>query len=148
MQRHAALVIDTAIMIDIALPHRPRHSQAARLVDFIREKTLQLYLPMHGFFELSSAINSEKRKGKLFKFSGVLTENNPLEFQTVPIDQAFITKYMINEVPNLSAGDMIFVVFAKVDKLDLVTEDGRMYQEARRLGVSVYTIDQYLKAKS
>jgi predicted nucleic acid-binding protein len=65
----------------------------------------------------------------------------------VPIDLAFVTKYVRGEVPDLKSGDMIFVMLAKVDGLDLITEDGRMISEARRLGTSAYTIGEYLSSR-
>jgi hypothetical protein len=39
---------------------------------------------------------------------------------------------------------MIFVLLALHDGLDLVTEDKKMLCEARRLGVSAFTITEYL----
>jgi hypothetical protein len=41
---------------------------------------------------------------------------------------------------------MIFVLLAKVDNMDLITEDDQMYKEAQKLGVSVYRIKEYCNA--
>ena len=102
---------------------------------------------MHGFFEITSAIMCEKRLsgGKGLKGNDSISENAPIRFIHIPIDLEFVTKYAIGEVPDLKSGDMIFVAFARAEGLDLVTQDDKMYKEARRLGVAVYRPDEYLQ---
>lgn len=94
-------------------------------------------MPRHAFVELTSAIMCEKRThgGSLVKSaSDVVTENRHLNMVPVPIDLVLVTEYAIEEVPDLKSGDMTFVMLAKMDGLDLITEDDRMLNEAKRLG--------------
>ena len=65
-------------------------------------------------------------------------------FCAIPIDLAFVNKYANGEAPHLNSGDMIFVVLAKVDGHDLITEDHAMLREAKRLGVAAYRIEESL----
>ena len=138
-------VLDTSVILDIALSHHPGHAIAAKLSDMLKSKQVKIFLPMHAFFEITSAIMCEKRvTGTPLKPGNAITEAAPLRFKQVPIDLAFVHKYATGEAPDLKSGDMIFVVFAKAEGFDLVTADDRMYKEARRVGVSAYKPDEYL----
>jgi hypothetical protein len=75
----------------------------------------------------------------------VLSEEHPLRVTSIPIDIGFVNKYARGDVPDLSAGDMIFVMLAKGEALDLVAEDHKMLREARKLGVAAYGIREYLE---
>jgi predicted nucleic acid-binding protein len=73
-----------------------------------------------------------------------ISEDRPFKFTLVPIDQKFLDRHLIGEMPDLESGDMIFVLLALHDALDLVTEDKKMLREARRMGASVFTTSEYL----
>ena len=142
------VVIDTCVHLDMFLPARPRHANAALLAERLRQKDgeIELYEPMHAFFEFTNAIMCEKRSagGGDLKGNEAISEDRPLKFTLVPIDQKFVNRYATGEMPELKGGDMIFVLLALHDGLDLVTEDKKMLSEARRLGVSAFTTSEYL----
>jgi predicted nucleic acid-binding protein len=143
------VILDTSVMMDILLKDREAHDEAARLAKHLIERNVPIAMPMHAFFELTSAIMCEKRThgGSLVNSAAeVLNENRQLKMVPVPIDLAFVNKYATGEAPDLRSGDMIFVVLAKVDGLDLITEDDKMLKEAKRLGVSAYRIAEYLSS--
>ncbi|MDA2935402.1 hypothetical protein MYX82_13850 [Acidobacteria bacterium AH-259-D05] len=139
-------ITDASFLMDVFFTHRANHATAAQLADLMIERSLKCRIPMHGIFELTSAIMCEKRiHGSLSdKSNKRIDESRPLVMEHVPIDQAFITKYMVDEIPDLKSGDMIYVVIARVDGQDLITEDKKMYAEAKRLGVSVFTAQEYI----
>ncbi len=126
------------------LPNHQFASQASQLADALIRMQVKLFLPMHGFFEVTSAVMCEKRihTGGL-RATESITEDRPLTCTYVPIDMAFVDRYTTGEMPDLESGDMIFVMLAKVDHLDLITEDRTMLKEARKLGVNAYTIAEY-----
>jgi len=143
------LVLDTCVLLDICLKHRKAHAGAAKLAEHLKRSRTTVVVPMHAFFELTSAFMCEKRMhgGDLTRAgSDVLTESSPLKLVPVPIDINFVEKCATGEAPDLNAGDMIFVVLARAERHGLVTEDGNMLKEARRLGVSAYRISEYLES--
>ena len=140
------VIVDTCVLLDICLKQRPRHTEAGKLIPLLKKRAV--YLPMHGMFELSSAIQSEGRRRGNLDFNLTLTEEDPLTLKTITIDQKFLATYLTDDAPRLAGGDMIFVAVAKVDNLELITEDNKMYKEAQRLGVKVYRTKEYLNTHS
>jgi hypothetical protein len=90
------LVVDTSVLLDILLTNRPRHAKAVRLVPLLKNRTV--HLPMHGMFELSSGLSSEKRKRGILPYKLLISENNPLTVKLIAIDEAFVQKYMTRDI--------------------------------------------------
>src|SRR6266404_4896477 len=138
------VIADTSVIMDMFFVHRPNHTIAARLAALFIERNVVCRLPMHGFFEISSAVMCEKRvHGSLAgKGTSQINEKSPLSLDPIPIDQAFINKYMQDTMPDLKSGDMIYVAMARVDELPLITEDRKMRNEATRMGVFCLTAEE------
>ena len=139
-------VIDTCVILDMFLIHRPEHARAARLVEELNERNIEVLLPMHAFFELTSAIMCEKRlaQGRGLVGNAAISKEQPLKLTQVPIDLKFVDRYATGQMPDLASGDMIFVLLAYHDGLDLVTEDAKMLREAQRFGVAAFNVSDYL----
>lgn len=140
------IVIDTCVMVDMAVTSRPRHARAAALHAKLQERQVPAEMPMHAFFELQHALKSELRAGgKLAK--SVLTESRPLSFTPVAIDEAFVRTYLValpDSFPPVRAGDLIFLALALGRKATLLTEDKELYGHAKAAGVDVCSIDEWL----
>jgi predicted nucleic acid-binding protein len=144
------VVIDSCVWLDMFLTHRSGHANAALLAERLRreEGEIEILIPMHAEFEITSAIMCEKRsaaaEGRALHPNESISEDRPLKCTLVPIDLQFFHRHATGEMPDLKSGDMIFVLLALHDGLDLVTEDKKMLSEARRLGVSAFTTAEYL----
>ena len=141
------VIFDTCIMIDIIVASRPRHSAACRLSKELKSRGIVIIMPMHGYFEMISATKHEVRKSaRLDMFNSAERESERLDFCLVDIDKEFVIKYSATDLPiGMGAADGIFTAMAKIDQMDLVTEDIKHYQHAKNYGVSVYKINEYLE---
>jgi predicted nucleic acid-binding protein len=144
------VVVDTSVIVDIFLADRPRHPEARRLGDYLCRSGTVLRVPMHAVLELKWAVSAEIgdriAKKQPIAFNRDIGEQNPLRLDPVPIDQAFITTYFDPAIPQIRAGDYPFVAIAKRERLPLITEDDGQYDAAKRAGVIVLKIAEYLAA--
>jgi hypothetical protein len=67
----------------------------------------------------------------------------------IPIDDTFMRSYFDEPMQqgvlvDLSGGDMVFVLIARKHGVPLVTSDAKMTRKARGVGVTVYSIGEYL----
>lgn len=141
------MVIDASVLTDMWIISRPRHSQAVQLARLIQSKDLKPMIPMHAVLELKCAIDSERcipGKGELDP--DIFSESAPLAITPVAIDGYFLREYHDLTVPFMKAGDLPYVLIAKRHNCALITEDIRQYKVAKRFGVNVYTISEYLNA--
>jgi predicted nucleic acid-binding protein len=143
-----ALVIDTSVMIDMLIEHRPRHEEAIEFAHLISRMDEIALTPMHMFFELLSAVMCEKRTHgappKTGEFEGL-----PCRQQSIPIDNDFLRDYLFEpmskgEFIDLGAGDMIIVAVARKHRVPLITEDKKMARISKELGVDVCSIQEYM----
>jgi predicted nucleic acid-binding protein len=139
----AAPIIDTSVLIDVFLASADRHIQAKLLGELIIGRGERIPMPLHGLFEIASALKRQGMEGAL-QFNANIPETRPFPTQPVPIDEAFFEKYHDPSLPYTKAGDLIFLSIAKKDKRDLITEDKKLYRNAKAAGVSVFTIAEYL----
>lgn len=102
-------------------------------------------MPAHALFEVAAAVRQEARRGAsdehLFH-----TEANPLDIDSVVIDDAFFARAYSPDLPYLKGGDMIFMALARLEGLPLVTEDQKLLLRSRDAGVVSYCVDEYLAA--
>lgn len=80
---------------------------------------------MHALFELSAAAKQEKLAlgGSKLRFSETFTPDDGFRIEPVTMDEAFLNKYTLLDLPYLKSSDLIFVAMAKVDGDILITED-------------------------
>jgi hypothetical protein len=100
-------------------------------------------VPAHGWFEFHHAvldlgIQDPKAQTRW------PSDEHPIDWHLVFIDDVFIELYFDRELPKMKAGDLIFVALAKGEGRTLITEDGTMLKEAKRAGVEALTIQEYL----
>lgn len=139
------MVIDASVLADMFITSRPRHSQAVRLAQLIRETRLTPIVPMHAVLELKSAIDDERRTAGMGELDqDIFTEGAPLAVTQVAIDKKFLHEYYDLAAPFMRAGDLPYVLIAKKHGYVLVTEDRAQYQAAKTFGIGVYTIEEYL----
>ena len=60
----------------------------------------------------------------------------PIEL--IHIDNLFIEKYAMADIPYIKAGDHIFVAIAKINGWPLVTSDAKMIAISEQCGVRVF----------
>lgn len=103
-------------------------------------------VPMLALFELASASKQEKvaAGGDKLRFSETFTTEDPFPIDAVPIDEGFLHKYNLQDLPYLKSGDLIFVAMARVDDDILITGDDKQLMRAREAGVRALKIEEFL----
>jgi predicted nucleic acid-binding protein len=101
-------------------------------------------VPYHALFEISATFKRKNRSGTVNAYKGI-NETNPLQMDTVPVDEAFFSRYFDVALPYLKAGDSLFLAMAKKDGAILITEDNQLYAAAESIGVRVFRISEFLK---
>ena len=130
------LLVDSCVFVDAFDPGSPNHKESLTLLTYLRAKDKPITMPAHAWFEVECALRklaSEKR------FVGPVIEGAmryPVEL--MHIDAEFIDKYSMADVPNIKAGDHIFLAVAKIDGYPLITSDSQLLSAARRCGVRVF----------
>ena len=136
-------VIDTCVIVDMALKNRPRHDIAIKLLKYICSKNMFITIPFTTFWEFSAAIEKERKiHGNLEFDLGNLHLNLG---KPIPIDGDFFVKYHKQSLPYLKAGDLILLAISKKDNLPLITEDNQLYDRAKETNVNVFRIAEYLE---
>lgn len=60
------------------------------------------------------------------------------------IDQPFIEKYSMADVPYIKAGDHIFIAIAKVNDYPLITSDAKMIEVSKKCGIRVFKPSEFM----
>lgn len=143
-------VVDTCVVIDMILPTRSRHDAATRLAFHFWEIGMTFPFPLTALFEVQSALRQEGRevtwnqKDAIQLGPGVT--RTPLPLALVSVDMDFFNYFFDPTLPNVRAGDLIFLCMAAKYSAPLITEDGPLYKEARGAGLQVFRIEEYLAA--
>ena len=142
LAKMSCIIVDTSVIVDMFLTTSSRHPDAKKILKYLNETQKPVRIPMFALFEIHSALQNIKinlKSGKL-KFYGEIS----LDLEPIPIDQDFIKKYLIKDLPYLKAADLIFVAMAKVDGCILITEDKEQYNKSKSFGVKSYRIEEFL----
>ena len=86
------VVVDTSVLVNVALESSSFHEEGMRLHAFIKENKIEIMMPMHGMFEVACAMAHSKLSGNLI-IDKSLNEENGWVFIPVPIDESFFKKY-------------------------------------------------------
>ena len=133
--RNAKVLVDSCVFIDAFDPQSPNHAESLDFLNRFRAQDLIITMPAHAWFEVQCSFQKlaeEKR------FSGPLIQGQlTYPVQLIHIDEKFIVKYQMADIPYIKAGDHIFLAVAKTDDYLLVTSDDKMTSVARRCGVRV-----------
>ncbi len=141
-----AVIVDTCVLVDIALSTRARHAQAAEFATCLLRKGIVIRVPMHAAFEFMCAVRQEVRQlgGSHSSWAAGSDENQKINIWPVPIDGHFLDRYRSANIPDVRSGDLPFLVMAMVDNVALVTEDDELFRKATQVGVRVFRIAEYL----
>ncbi len=135
------LLVDTCVFIDAFDPQSPNHAESLVLLEGLRRRAILITMPAHGWFEVQCTLQkliAEKR------FVGPAIQaqmNYPVEL--IHIDQPFIQKYAMADIPYIKAGDHIFVAIAKVNGYPLITSDSKMTAVSKQCGVQVFSPTEF-----
>jgi predicted nucleic acid-binding protein len=139
------MVVDASVLVDMLITNRQRHPLALKLAQHIKTSGLSVTIPIYAVLEIKCAIDAERRTpGHGNLRSDIFSENDPLKVLTIPIDNAFLQKYLDLSVPYIRTGDLCYILIAKKHGCPLITEDAQQYDVAKKVGVSAYRIAEYL----
>ena len=137
------LLIDSCVFIDAFDPSSDNYEVSLGLLNELKRKHVLITMPAHAWFEVQCTLQNMITQGR---FSGAEIQgamNYPLKL--IHIDDHFIEKYKMIDIPYIKAGDHIFVVVAKVNDHPLVTNDKKMHKVASSCGVRVFFAKDYLR---
>ena len=137
-------VIDTSVLLDLQMVSRPRHPAAAPLIDLIRSGQIEALAPFHSLFEMTAAIKNQKFSSAV-QFNATIGWKNPLRVQYIPVDQSFFDKYFTLDVPYAKAGDLLFLLLARGEKVPLITEDEALRKKAIDAGIEACGSKEFLE---
>jgi rRNA-processing protein FCF1 len=139
------VILDTCVIIDIFEKTRSRHEIAKSLGDFLIEKNVKVVIPIFSLFEIHSAVGEIRNEHGSLLFQNSITKKRCLPLNVVSMDDGFFQKYYNPALPYTKAGDLILLSMAEKDKLLLITEDVGLLKKAKQVGVSAYTIKEFMQ---
>ena len=99
-------------------------------------------MPAHGWFEIWCTF---KKLEQDRRFVGpILAGKMEYPINLLYIDEQFIKKYTKPDIPQIKAGDHIFVVVAKVNDYTLITSDVQMIKVSKECGIKVFTPAEFI----
>jgi len=107
------------------------------LLEVLAARGVVVTMPSHGWFEVQCTLQRLRNEGKYVAPEIDGHQQYPLKL--IHIDEKFISKYAMADIPYIKAGDHIFLAVAKVNNISLITSDGNMIKVAKAAGVSVFT---------
>jgi predicted nucleic acid-binding protein len=136
------LIVDACVFIDVFDPQSRNHPAAVQLLEKLRARNLPVTMPAHGLFEVLCTF---QRLSLEKKFVGpFLAGRMDYPIQLIHIDEEFIKKYSMVDIPYTRAGDHIFIVVAKVNDCPLITSDAKMIEISKQCGVQVFEPADYM----
>ena len=140
------ILIDTCVFIDAFDADSDNHHDSLNLLEELRKHNLLITMPAHAWFEVQCTFQklTKERRFKGPTIGGRM--DYPIEL--IHIDDKFIIKYAMVDIPYIKAGDHIFVTVAKLNNYPLITSDGKMIDVCKKCGISVYTPNEFLKELS
>lgn len=144
MKSGLMIVVDANALINMMFQDQPAYEDGQRALAKIREWRLVIAVPMHLLFEIECMT---MRKNQLERGMGAtgpaLSEDAPLWFLPIAIDEVFVRRYRDPSLPYIKAGDFMYMAMAKREAAPLITQDGRLYSAARRAGMSVVRLREF-----
>lgn len=123
-------------MVDAFDQRSHNHAESLALLEYLHARDLPITMPAHAWFEVQCSLQKLTEEGRFVgpEFQGEM--RYPVEL--IHIDQEFILRYRMAQIPYIKAGDHIFVAVAKLDGLTLITSDSKMLAVAKKCGVRVF----------
>jgi len=140
-----APVVDTNVLVDMAVASRQRHSVASRLTALFEREGIEPWVPAHAIFEFHAAIVAEglaePSKPTVFP-----SDEHPLSLHVIYIDKTFFDLFLKPPLPVLKGADLIFVLLAVGERRPLISEDCQMLRATAEAGGEALTTSEYLAA--
>jgi len=135
------LLVDTCVFVDTFDQNSSNYSDSLKLLEELRNRNQLITMPAHAMFEILCTLNRLTIENR---FNGPIFSNKmDYLIELIHIDDKFIDKYAMVEIPYIKAGDHIFVVVAKVNNYPLISSDSKMIEVCKKCGVNIYTPKEY-----
>jgi predicted nucleic acid-binding protein len=140
------VVLDTSVLADFALGSASRHNDAVRLMEALVARSIRTVVPFHAAIEFMCTLRRVVRceDGHQSPHAANMPGTIQLKLLAVPIDSDFMQRYPTSDLPLLKAGDILFLAIARAGAVPLLTEDKKLYSQAKSVGVQSFTIQEYL----
>jgi predicted nucleic acid-binding protein len=145
-KQDSKLLVDSCVFIDAFDPQSSNHPAAVQLLEELRNRGLLITMPASGWFEVQCALQ-RLESGQRF-VGPFITGRMDYPVRLIHIDEAFIKKYAMTDIPYIKAGDHIFIAIAKVDAYDLITSDAKMLKLSKKCGVNAYEPAEFINRLS
>ncbi|HUJ10678.1 MAG TPA: PIN domain-containing protein [Verrucomicrobiae bacterium] len=135
------LLVDSCVFIDAFDPQSSNHVESLAVLEDLHRCDILITMPAHAWFEVQCTLQrliADKR------FVGPTIQgqmNYPVEL--IHIDEPFIKKYAMTDIPYIKASDHIFVAIARVNGYPLVTSDSKMAEVSKQCGVRVFSPTEF-----
>ena len=107
------LLVDSCVFIDSFDPKSPNHRAAVQLLEQLRLRGLLITMPATGWFEVQCTLQRLRLEKRFVGPEIAGRMDYPIIL--LHIDQPFIEKYAMADIPYIKAGDHIFIAIAKKD---------------------------------
>ena len=143
----AVAVVDTCVLVDFALETAERHLDAVLLFRLLTERRIRIRAPYHAAFEFQAAVRKQVLNGATQAPHAEMADQSlVVAVHAVPINSAFTNHYGTVGLPQLRAGDLIFLALARGDGATLITEDNDLHTKALLAGVRCLKMRQYIES--
>lgn len=141
------VVIDTSVLTDFALETAARHGESLELIEALAARGVRVVVPFHAAIELMCTLRRSVRfeSGRQSPHAAKIPGTLQLKLHAVPIDSEFLDRYPTTDLPQLKAGDLLFLALARAGGVPLVTEDQELHGKAQKIGVKSFRTAEYLQ---
>ena len=109
-EKRISILVDSCVFIDSFDPASPNHRDSLQLLTALAEKRAVVTMPAHGWFEVQCALQRLEKEGR---FVGPkIDDKRQYELKLIHIDDKFISRYRMADLPYIKAGDHIFLAVA------------------------------------
>jgi len=136
------ILVDSCVFIDWFDPQSANHTASAALLTELKARNLLITVPAHGWFEVQCAFQKLEQDKR---FVGPIIDGRmDYTVKLLHIDQPFIEKYAMADIPYIKAGDHIFIAIAKVNNYTLITSDAKMIGVSKKCGIRIFTPAEFM----
>jgi predicted nucleic acid-binding protein len=134
-------LVDACVILDLALPVRPRHGEALAFFQALAERHGECYVPAHAHFEYAAALITymKRQPGLIDPATYVRPVAPPVALTILPVTADLVNVLIGVPMPDLKSADMIYFAFGKARGLPLVTEDEHLARQCNAFGVTAYS---------
>ena len=136
------LIVDSCVFIDSFDPQSSNHVESVRLLEELLHRGIPITMPAHGWFEVQCTLQRFIKEKRFVPPTIGGRQHFPIRL--IHIDQSFIEKYKMVDIPYIKAGDHIFIAVAKLNDCPLVTNDATMAAVSKQCSVRVFTPTEFI----